>query len=217
MMKVKVFIVDDHTIFRNGLKALLEEIPSVEVVGEASDGYEFLEKVGNDLPLIVLMDINMPRMNGIVATRKVMDIYPGLKVLALSMYDDSEYLDEMLEAGAAGYMLKNIGKEDLEKAIENIKNGKGYFCDDMVMVAAQKAVNYKEDKEIHRIIDSFTSREIEVLELICKGKSNIEISEELFISPRTAGGHRNNMLIKTGLKNTASLVGFAIKHKIVKV
>ncbi len=209
-------IVDDHYIFRNGLIDLLEEIEGVDFVGEASNGKEFLEKVGDIKPDIVFMDIKMPEMNGIEATQKAMEIMPGLKVVALSMFGESDYLDEMLHSGAVGYMLKNIEKDDLEKAIKNIADGKGYFSDEMLILVTRKVFGRKEEEQVKTTIESFTKRELEIMDLVCKGFSNNEIAEQLSISPRTVGGHRNNMLSKTGMKNTAALVSFVIKHKLVE-
>lgn len=209
-------VVDDHYIFRNGLIDLLEEIENVELAGEASSGKEFLELVQEVNPDIVFMDIKMPEMNGIEATAIAMEKYPDLKIVALSMFGDSEYLDEMLQAGAIGYLLKNIGREDLEKAIKNIAEGKGYFSEEMLILVTRKVFARKGEEQIKSVIDSFTKRELEVLELVCKGFSNNQIAEMLHISPRTVGGHRNNLLSKTSLKNSASLVSFAMKHKLVK-
>lgn len=214
--KHRIMVVDDHYIFRNGLIDLLEEIENVELAGEASSGKEFLELVQEVNPDIVFMDIKMPEMNGIEATAIAMEKYPDLKIVALSMFGDSEYLDEMLQAGAIGYLLKNIGREDLEKAIKNIAEGKGYFSEEMLILVTRKVFARKGEEQIKSVIDSFTKRELEVLELVCKGFSNNQIAEMLHISPRTVGGHRNNLLSKTSLKNSASLVSFAMKHKLVK-
>jgi DNA-binding NarL/FixJ family response regulator len=215
--KHRIMVVDDHYIFRNGLIDLLEEIDNVELAGEAYSGKEFLEKLDEVNPDIVFMDIKMPEMTGIEATRLAMERNPDLKIVALSMFGESEYLDEMLQAGAIGYLLKNIGREDLEKAIQNIAAGKGYFSDEMLILVTRKVFARKEEEQIQNTIDSFTKRELEIMELVCKGFSNNEIAVKLHISPRTVGGHRNNLLAKTGLKNSAALVSFALKHKLVKI
>ncbi|MFO7978657.1 MAG: response regulator transcription factor [Bacteroidales bacterium] len=215
--KHRVMVVDDHYIFRNGLIDLLEEVDQVEFVGEASSGEEFLDKVKDVKPDMVFMDIRMPGISGIEATRQAMENNPDLKIVALSMFGESDYLDEMLRAGAIGYLLKNIGREDLEKAIHNIASGKGYFSEEMLILVTRKVFVRKEEEQIQSIIDSFTKRERQVLDLVCKGFSNNEIAGQLAISPRTAGGHRNNLLSKTGLKNSASLVSFALKNKLVSL
>ncbi len=214
-MSIKVFIVDDHAIFRKGLKALLDELPIAEFAGEASNGKEFLEKIQRKPPEIVLMDVKMPVMDGLEATLRALETHPDLKIITLSMFDDQEYLEEMIQAGAVGYMLKNISKEHLEKAIEKITAGGSYFCENMIMVATKKETKNKQDAEKQQIIDSLSKRELEILELICKGFSTKQISEKLSISPRTVDGHRNNMIKKTGFNNTPALVSFAINNNLV--
>ncbi len=216
-MAYKVMIVDDHFIFRNGLKDLLEEIPEAEVIGEASSGSEFLELLSSHEPDIVFMDIKMPGMNGIETTRKALEEYPGLKILALSMFGEGEYVEEMLQAGAMGYLLKNIGKEELIKAIDNIANEKGYFSDEILVMVTRQVFNAKKKSEEQSIIESLTKRELEVLQLVSQGFSNLEIADKLDISPRTVGGHRNNMLSKSGLKNTAALISFAMKNQAISI
>jgi len=215
-MAHKIIIVDDHFIFRNGLKDLLAEIPDVEILGEASSGEEFLEMLGKVKPDIVFMDIKMPGMNGIETTKKALEMVSDLKILALSMFGENEYVEEMLQAGAMGYLLKNIGKDDLVKAIDNISNEKGYFSDEILVLVTRKVFNAKQVNKDKNILDSFTKRELEVLQLVSEGYSNANIADKLKISPRTVGGHRNNMLSKSGLKNTAALVSFALKNKVIE-
>lgn len=215
MEKQKIIIVDDHFIFRNGLKDLLAEIPGAEVIGEASNGQEFLQMLEKHTPDIVLMDIKMPEINGIEATRKAMEKYPDLKIMALSMFGESDYVEEMLQAGAIGYLLKNIGKDELAKAISNMAQNKGYFSDEILVLVTRKVFGHKEEVKTQDLIDSFTKRELEILQLVSQGLSNHEIAEKLSISPRTVGGHRNNMLSKSGLKNTAALISFALKNKMI--
>jgi DNA-binding NarL/FixJ family response regulator len=214
-MTQKIIIVDDHFIFRSGLKELLSEIPGVEVVGEAENGDEFLKLIESIYPDLVFMDIKMPGISGIETTRKALEIYPDLKILALSMFGESDYVEEMLQAGAIGYLLKNIGKTELLKAIENISEGKGYFSDEILVMVTRKVFNAKQVNKDQSILESFTKRELEVLQLVSQGMSNADIAKKLEISPRTVGGHRNNMLTKSGLKNTAALISFAIKHKVI--
>ncbi len=214
-MAHKIFIVDDHFIFRNGLKDLLTEVPDVDVIGEAESGEQFLTMLPDVSPDIIFMDIKMPGMNGIETTRKALELKPDLKILALSMFGENEYVEEMLQAGAMGYLLKNIGKEELVKAINNISQEKGYFSDEILVMVTRKVFNAKQENKEKSILDSFTKREIEVLQLVSQGFSNADIAEKLKISPRTVGGHRNNMLSKSGLKNTAALVSFALKNNAI--
>jgi DNA-binding NarL/FixJ family response regulator len=213
----KIFIVDDHFIFRNGLKDVLEEIPGVKVVGEAESGEDFLRKLSQTDPEIVFMDIKLPGISGIEATRKALEINPELKILALSMFGENEYVEEMLQAGALGYLLKNIGKEELVKAIDNISQQKGYFSDEILVMVTRKVFNAKQENKEKNILESFTKRELEVLQLVSQGLSNADIAEKLKISPRTVGGHRNNMLAKSGLKNTAALISFVIKNNAITI
>lgn len=131
------------------------------------------------------------------------------------MFGENEYVEEMLQAGALGYLLKNIGKEELIKAIENIAQEKGYFSDEILVMVTRKVFNAKQATKEKGILDSFTKRELEVLQLVSQGLSNAEIAKKLDISPRTVGGHRNNMLSKSGLKNTAALVSFALKNNVI--
>ncbi|MFN2394398.1 MAG: response regulator [Bacteroidales bacterium] len=216
-MAYKIVIVDDHFIFRNGLRDLLEEIPSANAIAEASSGEEFIEMLPGINPDLVFMDIKMPGMNGVETTRKALEIFPNLKILALSMFGEGEYVEEMLQAGAMGYLLKNIGKDELIKAIDNIANDKGYFSDEILVMVTRQVFNARQKSTEQNILDSFTKRELEVLQLVSQGYSNTEISEKLEISPRTVGGHRNNMLSKSGLKNTAALVSFALKNQAIAI
>ncbi len=214
-MAHKILIVDDHFIFRNGLKDLLAEIPGADVIGEASSGEEFLKMLNDLSPDVVFMDIKMPGINGIEATKQALEIKPDLKILALSMFGENEYVEEMLQAGALGYLLKNIGKDELIKALDNISQEKGYFSDEILVMVTRKVFNAKQESKEKNILSSFTKRELEVLQLVSQGYSNADIAKKLEISPRTVGGHRNNMLSKSGLNNTAALISFALKNNII--
>ncbi len=214
-MAHQIVIVDDHFIFRNGLKDLLTEIPNVNIIAEAESGEEFIDMLPSISPDIVFMDIKMPGINGIETTKRALEIKPDLKILALSMFGENEYVEEMLQAGALGYLLKNIGKEELIKAIDNLAQEKGYFSDEILVMVTRKVFNAKQENKEKSILDSFTRRELEVLQLVSQGFSNADIAKKLNISPRTVGGHRNNMLSKSGLKNTAALVSFALKNNAI--
>jgi DNA-binding NarL/FixJ family response regulator len=218
MDKVKIFVVDDHPIFMKGLLTQLKEFSFINVVGSADNGRDFLEKVGNDLPDIVFMDIKMPEMNGIEATKAAMEKYPGLKIVALSMFGDEDYLQSMLDAGAKGFLLKNIEKGDLEKAIRSVMEGRNYFSEELLSILTNKFVNKPKpaDGKTEEPI-KFSQREEEVLKLICQGFTNQEIGSMLFISQRTVDGHRANLLSKVGAKNTVGLVTYAIKNKLVSI
>lgn len=218
MKKINLIVVDDHRLFRNGLKALLKELNYIESVAEASNGKEFLQYISEHKIDMALMDINMPHMNGIDATREAMSLQPGLSVIALSMLNDEDYYFKMIDAGVRGFILKDAGSEELTLAIETVINGQNYFSQDLlrsIIMSLSSNVKMEPDTgpgQIH-----FTVREIEVLEQICKGFSNQEIADTLFISPRTVERHRANLFSKTGSKNSVNLVMYAIKYNLVKI
>lgn len=215
METIKVFVVDDHLIFRNGLIGLLQELSTIEIVGEASNGIEFLEKFEILKPDIVLMDITMPKMNGIEATKEAVTRNPEIKIIALSMHEEEEYLDSMLFAGAKGFLLKKVGLNELEKAIEVVMDGKNYYSQELMTIFTNKVLLPSE--LINGDALSISKREHDVLKHICLGLSNQEISEKLFISPRTVENHRAHLIEKTSSRNTVGLVIFSIKNKIVSL
>ncbi|NOU61714.1 response regulator transcription factor [Marinifilum caeruleilacunae] len=209
----KVIIVDDHKMFRSGLRFLLSNIPNIQVIDEASNGKEFLEMAENEPIDIALMDINMPEMNGIEATRIAMEKYPDLKVIVLSMHGEEEYYDQMLDAGVKGFLLKNSDADELIAAIEAVIAGKSYFSQELLV----DILDQKRLQKLRTDAVKLSTRELEVLKLICDGFSNAEIAEQLFISHRTVDRHRANLLSKTGCKNSTSLVMYAVKNKIVEI
>jgi len=217
MNTINVYLVDDHEIFRKGLKLLLQEISFINILGEASYGDQFLLELQKVQPDLVFMDIKMPGLNGIETTKKALEINPNLKVLALSMYGDEEHLQAMLDAGAKGFLLKNASKEDLERAIITVMNGKSYFSEDLISLLASLYITQKQLKDTEKEMPKFSEREIEILELICKGYTSVEIGEMLGLSNRTVDGHRAIMMEKIGAKNTVQLVTFAIKNKLVNI
>lgn len=212
--KLKIFIVDDHEFFRNGLKMVINRLKYAKVTGEAANGKEFLEMLPKDEPDIVLMDIQMPLMNGIEATRAALDEYPDLKIVALTMFDDEEYVQRMIDAGAKGFLLKNITKDILDQALQAIQTGKNYYSPELFNFFTKKVVSEPkaEEEEVQ-----LTRREKEVLQLICDGLTNKEIADRLFISERTVVGHKSNLLAKTNTKSSVGLLSYAIKHRLVEV
>ncbi|OQA00082.1 MAG: Transcriptional regulatory protein DegU [Bacteroidetes bacterium ADurb.Bin408] len=212
--KYKIFIVDDHEIFRNGLKMVLGRLKYLEVAGEASNGKEFLNALDVQSPDIVLMDIEMPIMNGIEATIEALNIKPDLKIIALTMFNEDEYVQNMIDAGVRGFLIKNINKETLDKAIQTVINGGNYFSEELFKFFARQMGKEKK-KDIPDL--ELTRREKEILQLICEGLSNKEIADALFISERTVVGHKSNLLAKTDCKNSMSLMAFAIKNKLVVI
>jgi DNA-binding NarL/FixJ family response regulator len=214
MIGLKILLVDDHKLFREGLRLLLKNIPLVNEIYETANGKEFLEFLQKGLmPDIVFMDIDMPELNGIDATCKAIHLYPELKVIGLSMYSDEDFYTNMIEAGAKGFILKNSGIHDVEAAIEHVIDGKSYFSQE-ILNGLLHSLNRKSKKAQK---SELTEREEEVLFLICKGLSNQEIADKLFISKRTIDKHRENLLSKTASNNTAGLVMYAIKKGIVEI
>jgi DNA-binding NarL/FixJ family response regulator len=216
--KLQIMIVEDQHIFRKGLIMLLKEMPGITIFGEASNGEEFLKMIEKQRPDIVFMDIQMPVMNGIEATRQALDLYPGLKIVAISMFGDEEYLVSMIEAGVKGFLLKTVEEYELKKAIELVSDNKNYFSDELLPVLTSSLVNRK-SKPDHdlELKEELTRREIEILNLICKGFTIKEIADQLFISQRTVDGHKANLFRKTGVDSSVKLVTFAIKNNLYKL
>jgi DNA-binding NarL/FixJ family response regulator len=213
MDKLSVFLVDDHKLFREGLKLLLQGLECVGEIKEASSGKEFLYALAEYKPDIVFMDIEMPEMDGIQTTIKSLNLFPDLKIIALSMYSEEAYYGKMIEAGAQGFLLKDSDIEEVESAISIVSSGKSYFSQEILFKILQKG----NDKKSISKTSELTEREKEVLYLICKGLSNQEIANNLLLSKRTIDKHRENLLLKTDSNNTASLVIYAIKHGIIEV
>lgn len=208
-----ILIVDDHTLFRNGLKLLLQHYIAGCIVIESSNGEEALLRTSQKMPDIILMDINMPVMNGIEATRKILKINPEACIIALTMHDDESYYYQMIEAGAKGFLIKNSNPDEVLTAIEQVCKGNHYFSQE-ILYSVIRNLN-KGAKEAPSVL--LTSRETEVLTMICAGFSNQEIGDKLFISKRTVDNHRASLLEKTQSKNTAQLVIFAIRTGVIKL
>jgi DNA-binding NarL/FixJ family response regulator len=213
MEKIYVSIIDDHSLFRNGLKLLLSAFPEIEVINECSNGKEFIQSLDKVSHEIVLMDIEMPVMNGIDATREAVIKKPDLKIITLSMFGEEEYYYKMIDAGVKGFILKNSDIDEVIKAIKAVKNGATYFSQEILYNVVKNISDVRKTEQLQL---QLSQREIEILELICKGLSNQEIADSLCISKRTVDKHRANILGKTETKNTASLVMFAIEHKLVE-
>ncbi|MCP4311684.1 MAG: response regulator transcription factor [Bacteroidetes bacterium] len=216
--KYKIVLVDDHKLFREGLSFVISQFEDLKIVGEASDGKEFLEIIDELEPDLVLMDISMPNMNGIDATSKALEKYPDLKIVALSMFGDEEYYYKMIQAGVRGFLLKESGKDELETAIWEVLKGENYFSQKLltnIILNLDKPSTGPARRPGETI--KLTRRELEILNLICTGLSNAEIADKLFLSLRTVEGHKSKLINKTGVKNSISLVMYAIKNKLVEV
>lgn len=210
MKKINIFLVDDHALFREGLRFLLQKIDFVDQILEAENGLEFLEQVIEVKDCIVLMDIEMPVMNGVEATRKALERDPDLKIIALSMYSEESYLSSMIEAGASGFLLKNSSFNEVKNALTDVMEGKNYYSPHIIQSILEIMTNKINNSGKDR--DDITQREKDILYYICKGFSNAEIADKLSISKRTVDKHRENLLQKTQSRNTANLVTYAIKH-----
>ncbi|MBS4061592.1 MAG: response regulator transcription factor [Bacteroidetes bacterium] len=213
MNPFSVCIVDDHKLFREGLSILLESLPYIKNVQEASDGYMFLELLNAFKPDLIFMDIGMPGMDGIETTIQALEKYPDLKIIALSMYADEDYYTRMINAGARGFILKNSGMKQVEECLENVISGYNYFSPEILSGITRNLTKKKRPLKSGLL----SEREEEVLYHICQGLSNHEIAENIGISKRTVDKHRENILLKTESKNTAGLVMYAIRNGIVDV
>ena len=211
----KIIIVDDHTLFRNGLHILLNNIKNYKVVEEAANGKEFIDILdkGTEVDL-VLLDINMPVMDGIEAAKIALSKRPELKIITLSMYGEEDYYYKMVDAGVKGFLLKNSDMNEVKTALETVYDGGNYFSSELLQ---NLVTNLRSNKEKKKPENELSEREVEVLILICQGFSNQEIADQLFISKRTVDKHRANIMEKSQCKNTAQLVMYAIKNKMVEL
>lgn len=214
--KLKIYIVDDHKLFREGLKLLLSTQDFVHHVYEASNGKEFIENLSFVDCDVVLMDIEMPQMNGIEATEMALRMKPELKVIVLSMYGDEQYYYKMVDAGVKGFVLKSAGIEKVITAIHQVAGGDNYFSEELLMGILNN-IRESNKPEPEMPDNEISEREMEILYQVCLGLSNQEIADKLFISKRTVDKHRANLLSKTGCRNTAALVMYAIKNKMINI
>ena len=214
---IKIVLAEDHQIVRNGVKTLLEKEKDLKVVGEAENGLETLKLLENNPDVdIILADVNMPEMDGLQLAATVRENYPKTKVIILSMLDHEKYVVDAFDQGVKGYLLKNVDNKEMVFAVRHIFEGRPYICSELSMkmfkkVARQiKKPEFSKDESIE-----FTQRELEVLTLIADGLTNQEIADKLFTSKRTVEGHRQNMIDKTGAKNTPALVQYAFRAGII--
>jgi two-component system, NarL family, response regulator NreC len=215
MKKVRILLADDHTVMRAGLRALLERQPNLEVVGEAGDGRQTVELASLHVPDVAVMDIAMPNLNGVEATRRLVSKQPTISVVILSMYSDESYVMRALEAGARAYLLKDSAVTDLIRAIEAVSQGKSFFSPKISRILAEEYVRALKQKGVADSYELLTPREREILQLLAEGKTNKEVATSLNISVYTAETHRGNILQKLNLHSTAELVLYAVRKGIV--
>lgn len=212
MSKINVVIVDDHEMFRDGLKLVLHQIENICVVEEFSTGDDFIKRINEIEFDIVLLDINMPGTNGIQITQQAIRLKKEINIIGLTMLNDEASYLRMIENGAKGFVLKKSGKYELNQAIQEVYNGGNYFSQDILQKLA-----FRINRKSANPADELTKRESEILVHICKGLSTKQISDVLFISPKTIEVHRSNILSKTGCKNIAQLIIWAIKSGIFSI
>jgi len=211
MKQIKIAIIDDHDLFREGIKLVLGQIENFEVVFDTSSGLLFLEFLQNSLPDVVLMDINMPIIDGVETTQKALQLNANLKVIALTMFSDTTHYTQMIDAGIKGFILKKSNKFELQQAINAVYSGGNYFSQEIMQKLAFQSVNFAS------VLNQFTHRELDVLHLVCKGLTTQEISEKLFISTKTVEVHRSNIFHKTDVRNICELIVWAIKNNYFSV
>jgi len=215
MNKIKILIADDHKIFRDGIRSILEKENDLEVVDEAANGNEVIEKLATTSVDVVILDIDIGKPTGIEVTEIISEKYPVVRVLILSMIGLHDFVIQALEKGATGYILKNTGKDEVITAIRSVAKGDSYFSKEVSTILVEHLNRPRTIKKRPEGIP-LTAREVEVLQLIAQEYSNPEIAEKLFISIRTVDTHRRNLLEKLGLKNTAGLVKYAISKGLLK-
>ena len=216
MHKIKVLIVDDHTLVRAGIRSLLALVSDIEVVGEASDGKEALSLVPQLKPDVVLMDLAMPVMGGLEATRRLRKEFPGIKVLALTQYDDSEYVIPIIEAGARGFVTKMSAFSELAAAIQAAYNGESYLSSTAATALIEEYQQKTSDGE-QDPYQNLTDREREVLKLVAEGHTSREIAEVLIVSPKTVEWYKSSLMSKLNLHSRTDLIKYAIRKRIIAI
>jgi DNA-binding NarL/FixJ family response regulator len=222
MTKTRILLADDHDVVRSGLRALLRTSPDVAIVGEAADGEEAVRLTERTKPDLVIMDVSMPNLDGIGATRIIKERFPEVKVIILTVHEDEEYAYQILRAGASGYVLKNAGKKDIFKAIASAMSGERFFSPGISKIIVEGFIKRAsespatEARSLPASGQQLTKREIEVLKYIALGNTNRQIAETLFLSFRTVNTHRANIMQKLDIHETAGLVRYAIGIGLVK-
>lgn len=213
----RVVIAEDHKILREGLRALLSLQDELEVVGEAGDGREAVRVVDEHVPDLLLIDLSMPKLNGMEAIREIRSRHPQIKIIVLTVHKSDEYIVASLDAGADAYILKEDSQNELLLAIEYVMRGKIFLSPSISDKVVEAYLEQKKNKKVKSVIDVLTSREKEILKLIAEGFKNKDIADHLCISSKTVGKHRSNLMYKLNLRNTASLTAYAIEKRIISL
>jgi DNA-binding NarL/FixJ family response regulator len=211
--QVSYIIADDHPVFRQGLRLVLSDDPALRLQAEAANGHELLEKLRFEQPDVVLLDLKMPGMDGIAATRIIREKYPDVRILILTMHDDEQLILHMLEAGANGYLVKNSDAEEIKLALRACAENGYYFSDRVSTVMLKKVMGKGANPAFSK--PALTDRELEILALLCEGLTAVEIGKRIFLSPRTVEGIKAGLLEKTGVRNTAGLIMYAVRYGII--
>ncbi len=218
MKRIRILLADDHSVVRSGLRSLFKTTREFSVVGEASDGDEAVKMAARLRPDVVILDISMPKMGGIEATRLIKQKCPDSGVLILTIHSSEEYIYEMMKAGANGYVLKDAEKQQIFNAVKTVAMAEPFFSPDISKVIVEKFVKQAKERppEIPAVDDKLTRREHEILRLIAQGLTSREIADKLFLSPSTINTHRANLMQKLDIHDTASLVRYAIQQGLLK-
>jgi two-component system response regulator NreC len=214
--EIRLLIADDHEIFRDGLALMLGRQKEITLLGQAGDGKELVALSAAQNPDVIITDIKMPLMDGIQATRQILSTQPGVKIIALSMFDEEMLIVDMLEAGAKGYLLKNADKREILEAIETVFEDKTYYCHHTSARLTNMIVKSSFNPYRKKEVVSFNERELHIIKLICQQNSSKEISDKLFLSSRTVEGYRTKILEKMNAKNTVGVVVYALKHNLIE-
>ena len=219
MEKIKIILVDDHQIVRDGIKSLLTDVEDIDVISEAASYNELREKLKLQNPDIIVMDISLPEMSGIEITKLLSETYPNLKVLILSMYTGEDFIFNAIKSGAKGYLPKNTTRKEIIDAIRAVYNNQEYYSESISSVILKSYIQKAKTSYVEpdRLEDRLTQREIEILKHFAGGLSNLEIADKLFISQRTVESHKNHIMQKLELKSTVELIKMAIRYKIVDI
>lgn len=212
---IKIALVDDEVLFRKGISFLLQREDNIDIIFEASNGEELLANLEDSIfkPDIIVMDLKMPVLNGVEATKIIRKSYPEIKIIALTSYDTKSFIANMIQVGAVAYLIKNTTPRDLIHTINQVAK-KGFYYDESVLKTIQETIVSTKNSKGNLETSFLSPREIEILQLICQQKTTTEIAEHLYLSPRTVEGHRNNLLLKTESRNIAGLVVYAIQNEI---
>ncbi|MDG1226454.1 MAG: response regulator transcription factor [Polaribacter sp.] len=220
MEKINIVIADDEQLFRSGIRFILEREPNFNISFETENGKKLLDfiRTTKEFPDIILMDLNMPEMNGVEATKIIHKTHPNIKIVVLTSYNSRSFITNMIDVGASSYLVKNTSPKMVVHTINEVYK-KGFYYDEKVLSIINENIISSSGKRIKNDLEQklLSKREIDVLELICAQKTTAEIADKLFISPRTVEGHRNNLLLKTKSKNVAGLVIYGIQKKLIEI